>query len=158
MDNLELVCSCGHSVNVTSQGQSSFRMFRLKLRTSCPECYKVRKQTNVVVRLELPANGEFSRLKGSVYQLAWARDIRAEFIKEFKQTIDIYPLDTQQILMKLLMEYVNEKIDAGWWVEHSSDPLGGILRGSIEETHMATFDVIRYHMQRVHRTTRKSAK
>ena len=95
MAKYEVTFSCGHTGTVNLVGPGAQRKRRLEWYESsglCPECFKKEKekkrQAEIAADKELLESYEAPALTGTENQVAWASEIRLQFVKEYQQLID----------------------------------------------------------------------
>jgi hypothetical protein len=95
MAKYEVTFSCGHKGIVSLIGPNDRRKSRIEwYETSglCPECFKKEKekkrQAEIAADKELLESYEAPALTGTESQVAWASEIRLQFVKEYQQLID----------------------------------------------------------------------
>lgn len=119
--------SCGHQGQVEVFGSSKDRESKLnwyKNKAVCPACYKAQKESETAKTSE-----GLAQLTGTEKQVKWANDLRAEFISKVKAGIPA--TEDGQKALALLMEAVNEKTEAKWWIDNRSN-----LKGAINQVYM----------------------
>lgn len=112
-----VVCSCGHreTVNLYGGERRKKRIIRRCRLHPCTEC-----------------RAAGSDMTGTVSQIAWAEDIKAEKISEWDRVT--HNLRLSPLAEDMYSAVLSQK-SARWWIDHRNDSMIDLVRKKVEDEH-----------------------
>lgn len=131
----DVTYSCGHSEEVQLVGPMQKRETKLnwyRTEAVCPACYRAQRQAELQQEIET-IRGDYAELHGSEKQIAWASEIRLEFVKDLDGLVKKNtPVQDQDIIRRILRTIVNSHPESKWWIDNRYN-----LRSAINHDYVA---------------------